>query len=76
MGEAVTRIGVGGVGWPLTTTARRRARTLRLAHPDRLHLHSLIWSRVSRKWLVGRAVAVKNATALPMAYQDFPNRSI
>jgi len=50
----------------LFSMARRSARTLRLGHPDRLHLHSLIWSRVTRKWLAGRSVVAQNAAVLPI----------
>jgi len=50
----------------LFSMARRRARTLRLGHPDRLHLHSLIWSRVTRKWLASHSVVAQNAAVLPI----------
>lgn len=50
----------------LFSMARRRARALKLGHPDRLHLHSLIWARVTRKWLVGRSPVVQNAAVLPI----------
>lgn len=50
----------------LLSMARRQARTLKLGHPDRLHLHSLIWSRVTRKWLIGRSTVVQNATVMPI----------
>jgi UDP-N-acetylmuramyl pentapeptide phosphotransferase/UDP-N-acetylglucosamine-1-phosphate transferase len=50
----------------LFSMARRRARTLKLGHPDRLHLHSLIWARITRKWLVGRPAVIQNAAVLPI----------
>jgi UDP-N-acetylmuramyl pentapeptide phosphotransferase/UDP-N-acetylglucosamine-1-phosphate transferase len=50
----------------LFSMARRRARTLKLGHPDRLHLHSLVWSRVTRKWLSGSSSVVQNAAVLPI----------
>ena len=50
----------------LFSMARRRARALKLGHPDRLHLHSLIWARVTRKWLVGRSPVIQNAAVLPI----------
>ncbi len=50
----------------LFSMARRRARTLKLGHPDRLHLHSLLWARVTRKWLRGCSPTVQNAAVLPI----------
>ena len=50
----------------LLSMARRQARTLKLGHPDRLHLHSLIWSRVTRKWLTGWTPVVQNAAVMPI----------
>lgn len=46
--------------------ARRRARKLKVGHPDRLHLHSLIWSRVARPLLIKRSSMVQNAAVLPI----------
>jgi UDP-N-acetylmuramyl pentapeptide phosphotransferase/UDP-N-acetylglucosamine-1-phosphate transferase len=50
----------------LFSMARRRARALKLGHPDRLHLHSLIWARVTRKWLIGRSTVIQNAAVFPI----------
>ncbi len=50
----------------LFSMARRRARTLKLGHPDRLHLHSLVWSRVTRKWLGDKSAVVQNAAVCPL----------
>ncbi len=50
----------------LFSMARRRARTLKLGHPDRLHLHSLLWSRVARKQLPHCSTTLQNASVLPM----------
>ncbi len=52
----------------LFSMARRRARTLKLGHPDRLHLHSLIWSRIAKKWLRKRSKIVQNAAVFPMVF--------
>lgn len=58
----------------LFSMARRRARKLRLGHPDRLHLHSLVWSRVVRPLLRGRSPVVKNAAVFPimLIYASLP----
>ena len=58
----------------LFSMARRRARTLKLGHPDRLHLHSLVWSRVTRKWLAHRSPIAQNAAVCPvlMLYAVIP----
>ena len=50
----------------LFSMLRRRARTLKLGHPDRLHLHSLLWGRVARKWFAGHSVITQNAAVFPM----------
>lgn len=50
----------------LFSMARRQARTLRLGHPDRLHLHSLVWSRVTRKWFAQSAAVTQNAVVMPL----------
>ncbi len=50
----------------LFSIARRHARTLHVGHPDRLHLHSLLWARVARKAFRGRSAMVQNAAVLPM----------
>ena len=50
----------------LFSMARRRARTRHLGHPDRLHLHSLLWARVAKKWFRHRSAAFQNAAVLPM----------
>ena len=54
--------------------ARRRARALKLGHPDRLHLHSLIWARVTRRWFTGRSAAIQNAAVMPimLLYASIP----
>ncbi|WP_259660484.1 MraY family glycosyltransferase [Zwartia hollandica] len=58
----------------LFSMARRTARTLKLGHPDRLHLHSLVWSRIARKWLVGASGLRQNSSVMPMmlAYACIP----
>jgi hypothetical protein len=50
----------------LFSMARRRARKLKIGQPDRLHLHSLLWARVSRKLLKGQTPTVQNASVLPL----------
>lgn len=50
----------------LFSMARRRARKLKIGQPDRLHLHSLLWARVSRKLLKGQTAIVQNASVLPL----------
>ena len=50
----------------LFSMARRRARTRHLGHPDRLHLHSLLWARVAKKWFRNRSAVFQNAAVLPM----------
>ena len=52
----------------LFSMARRRARRLKLGHPDRLHLHSLVWSRLVRPLLRGRSSVVKNAAVFPVLF--------
>lgn len=50
----------------LFSMGRRWARTLKMGHPDRLHLHSLIWSRVVRKnWATASKIR-QNATVMPL----------
>ena len=49
----------------LFSMARRRARTLKLGHPDRLHLHSLIWSRFARQRYANRSNTTQNAIVFP-----------
>ena len=58
----------------LFSMARRTARTLKLGHPDRLHLHSLVWSRVARKWLSSASSLRQNSSVMPMmlAYACIP----
>jgi UDP-N-acetylmuramyl pentapeptide phosphotransferase/UDP-N-acetylglucosamine-1-phosphate transferase len=58
----------------LFSMARRTARTLKLGHPDRLHLHSLVWSRVARKWLADASPIKQNSSVMPMmlAYALIP----
>jgi UDP-N-acetylmuramyl pentapeptide phosphotransferase/UDP-N-acetylglucosamine-1-phosphate transferase len=58
----------------LFSMARRTARTLKLGHPDRLHLHSLVWSRVARKWLSSASSLRQNSSVMPMmlAYAFIP----
>jgi UDP-N-acetylmuramyl pentapeptide phosphotransferase/UDP-N-acetylglucosamine-1-phosphate transferase len=50
----------------LFSMARRKARKLKLGHPDRLHLHSLVYARLVRPALAGRSAAIKNAAVLPI----------
>jgi UDP-N-acetylmuramyl pentapeptide phosphotransferase/UDP-N-acetylglucosamine-1-phosphate transferase len=50
----------------LFSMLRRRARTLELGGADRLHLHSLLWGRVARRWFAGSSVTVQNAAVFPM----------
>jgi UDP-N-acetylmuramyl pentapeptide phosphotransferase/UDP-N-acetylglucosamine-1-phosphate transferase len=50
----------------LFSMLRRRARTLELGGADRLHLHSLLWARVARRWFAGSSVTVQNAAVFPM----------
>ena len=50
----------------LFSMARRRARKLRLGHPDRLHLHSLLWARLARPQLHRYSVITKNAVVMPL----------
>ena len=52
----------------LFSMARRRARKLKLGHPDRLHLHSLVWSRLVRPQLSSSSAMIKNATVLPIMF--------
>ncbi len=49
----------------LFSIARRRARSKAWGSPDRLHLHSLIWSRVTTKWLKNSPPVVQNAAVFP-----------
>ena len=59
----------------LFSMARRRARALKLDEPDRLHLHSLLWARVSRKWFSNAPPVTQNAWVLPLilAYAVVPS---
>ncbi|NDY83498.1 glycosyl transferase [Orrella sp. NBD-18] len=59
----------------LFSMARRKARTLQLGRPDRLHLHSLVWSRVTRKWLIHQSSITQNAAVCPlmMLYAAIPS---
>lgn len=50
----------------LFSMARRLARTRHIGHPDRLHLHSLLWARVAKKWFRHRSAVFQNAAVLPM----------
>lgn len=50
----------------LFSMARRHARTLKLGHPDRLHLHSLVWSRLTRKWFANSSNTIQNAAVFPL----------
>ena len=50
----------------LFSMLRRRARTLELGGADRLHLHSLLWGRVARRWFAGASVTTQNAAVFPM----------
>ena len=45
---------------------RRRARTLELGGADRLHLHSLLWGRVARRWFSKAPATTQNAAVFPM----------
>lgn len=50
----------------LFSMARRSARKLKLGHPDRLHLHSLVYARLVRPALSNRSAAMKNAAVFPI----------
>lgn len=50
----------------LFSMARRTARKLKLGHPDRLHLHSLVWSRVARRWFRASSPEIQNAAVFPL----------
>lgn len=50
----------------LFSMARRRARDLELGQPDRLHLHSLVWSRIARKVMNRSSKTKQNAIVLPI----------
>lgn len=50
----------------LFSMLRRRARTLKLGHPDRLHLHSLVWARISRRYFARFGTTTQNAMVFPM----------
>lgn len=50
----------------LFSMARRMSRKLKLGHPDRLHLHSLIWGRLARRWFKGSSSQVQNAAVFPI----------
>ena len=50
----------------LFSMARRRARALKLGHPDRLHLHSLIWSRIARHKYSNHSATTQNAIVFPL----------
>ena len=53
---------------------RRSVRTKQIGHPDRLHLHTLVWARVTKKHLSARPPVVQNAATLPfiLAYAAIP----
>lgn len=51
----------------LFSMARRRARTHQLGRPDRLHLHSLIWSRITRKLFPKQSPTIQNAMVMPIS---------
>ena len=57
-------------GYPIIevvfSMVRRCARTKRLGHPDRLHLHTLIWARVTKIHLTNCNSVVQNAAVLPL----------
>ena len=50
----------------LFTIYRRVKRRQHPGHPDRLHLHSLIYSRLIRKWFPGRQKYIQNALVVPL----------
>jgi UDP-N-acetylmuramyl pentapeptide phosphotransferase/UDP-N-acetylglucosamine-1-phosphate transferase len=50
----------------LFSMLRRRARTLELGGADRLHLHSLLWGRVARRWFSKAPATTQNAAVFPM----------
>ncbi len=50
----------------LFSMARRSARKVKLGHPDRLHLHSLIWARFVRPCLRACSPTTQNAAVLPI----------
>lgn len=52
----------------LFSMARRRARKLKIGQPDRLHLHSLIWSRLVKTRLTSSSSMVQNAVVFPILF--------
>ncbi len=50
----------------LFSMARRTARKVKLGHPDRVHLHSLVYARLVRPALSNRSAAIKNAAVFPI----------
>ena len=58
----------------LFSMLRRFARTHSLGHPDRLHLHSLVWARVVKARFPKLSVLSQNSLVLPfmMAYAVVP----
>ena len=51
----------------LFSMLRRRARTHHIGKPDRLHFHSLLWSRVTRKLFSAYSPILQNALVMPIA---------
>jgi len=58
----------------LFSMLRRSARTRSLSHPDRLHLHSLVWARVVKIHFPKLSVLTQNSLVLPfmMVYAVIP----
>ncbi len=50
----------------LFSMLRRTARTHNLGRPDRLHLHSLLWSRVTRQHFSRKNPTLQNALVMPL----------
>jgi len=50
----------------LFSMLRRAARTHNLGRPDRLHLHTLLWSRVTRKRFSRKNPIFQNALVMPL----------
>ena len=58
----------------LFSMLRRFARTRSLSHPDRLHLHSLVWARVVKLYFPKLSTLTQNSLVLPfmMVYAVIP----
>jgi UDP-N-acetylmuramyl pentapeptide phosphotransferase/UDP-N-acetylglucosamine-1-phosphate transferase len=64
--------GLLACGYPilevLFTIWRRTRRNLHPGHPDRLHMHSLVHSRLIRKWFPALPPVLKNAAVSPVVW--------